>query len=49
MQRHDKDWQEYLNKNDPEENPVPCEFQEKLDNNKDIGPFMKLCLVRALR
>lgn len=29
--------------------PVPCEFQEKLDNNKDIGPFMKLCVIRSLR
>jgi dynein heavy chain len=49
LQRHDKEWQEWLNRNDPEVSAVPCEFQEKIDNNKDIGIFMKLCLVRALR
>jgi len=26
MQRHDKEWQEFLNKNDPEIDNVPCEF-----------------------
>jgi dynein heavy chain len=49
MQRHDKEWQEWLNRNDPENAAVPGEFQEKIDNNKDIGSFFKLCLVRGLR
>jgi dynein heavy chain len=49
MQRHDKDWQDWLNRNDPEMTMIPAEFQEKIDNEKEIGSFMKLCLIRSLR
>jgi len=40
---------EWLNRNDPEVTMIPAEFQEKIDNEKEIGSFMKLCLIRSLR
>ena len=49
MQRHDIEWQDWMNRNDPEVATIPAEFQEKIDSEKEIGEFMKLCLIRSLR
>lgn len=43
-------WKSWIDKNDPENpNHIIPDFHERMIAEKDIGPFMKLCLVRSLR
>lgn len=48
IQRNYGQWQQWIKRNDPENAPIP-DFQERISAEKEIGPFISLCLVRALR
>lgn len=50
MQRNESPWRNWFLENEPENCPVP-DFEEQigLDRNKNIGPFLRLVLVRSLR
>jgi dynein heavy chain, axonemal len=37
-----------VGKQDPETSEVP-DYEDKLNSNKVLGPFIRLCLIRALR
>jgi len=46
--RNEAAWKAWFDKNDPENSPIP-DFQERISGEKDLGPFIKLCLVRSIR
>ena len=48
MSRNENLWKQWVEKNDPENYPVP-DFAEKISSEKDIGPLVLICLVRAIR
>lgn len=46
--RNEAQWKQWIEKNDPENFPIP-DFAERINAEKEIGPFISLCLVRSLR
>lgn len=48
IQRNEQQWRQWIERNDPENVPIP-DFSERINADKDLGPFMSLCLVRSLR
>ena len=48
IQRNEAQWKQWVDKNDPENFPIP-DFAERINAEKEIGPFITLCLVRSLR
>lgn len=48
MSRNEVAWKQFVEKNDPENYPIP-DYSERIGNEKDLGPFLTLCLVRSLR
>lgn len=48
MARNETLWKQWVEKNDPENYPVP-DFSERINSDKELGPFVLLCLVRAIR
>ena len=41
-------WKRWYTDNEPETLPIP-DYQQRIDEQRDIGPFLKLLLVRCLR
>jgi dynein heavy chain len=41
-------WKKWYEENQPEEVPIP-DYEQRLKDQNDIGPFLKLLLVRSLR
>eukprot|EP00916_Digyalum_oweni_P009684 GHVL01016321.1.p1 GENE.GHVL01016321.1~~GHVL01016321.1.p1 ORF type:complete len:1870 (+),score=456.95 GHVL01016321.1:3343-8952(+) len=41
-------WKIWFDENDPESVPIP-EFEERIVGERDLGSFMKFCLVRCMR
>jgi len=37
-----------LESNEPEASPIP-DYEEKINSDPNIGPFIHLCIVRAAR
>jgi dynein heavy chain len=48
FQRNEALWKLWVEKNDPENNPIP-DFAERISTEKDIGPLLTLCLLRSIR
>ena len=48
MQRNETTWKVWVEKNDPEKVTIP-DFAERIGTEKDLGPLLTLCLVRAIR
>ena len=48
ISRNETLWREWFDLNEPEMAPVP-DFEDRLTIERDIGSFMRLCLVRCLR
>jgi len=46
--RSEQQWRQWIDKNDPENFPIP-DFAESINQEKETGPFISLCLVRSLR
>jgi len=42
-------WKAFTNEQDPENQIVPDQYEEKFNNDQQIGHFMRLCLIRCLR
>ena len=49
MTRNEETFKEWINVNIPEEEIIPDNFEELLRHKKEIGSFIKLCLIRAIR
>jgi len=41
-------WRKWIDENEPENTPVP-DYEEKISADQNIGHFIHLCLVRAMR
>jgi len=41
-------WKTWIEKNDPENYPIP-DFAERINTEKEVGPFISLCVVRCIR
>jgi dynein heavy chain len=41
-------WRKWIDENDPENFPVP-DYEEKISGDVNIGHFIHLCLIRAMR
>jgi len=49
MQRNENQWKTWIERNEPENFPMP-EFQERLNGEEgDLGPFMAMSLIRSIR
>lgn len=48
MVRNETAWKQWVDKNDPENQPIP-DFYDRIQGEKEIGPLVKLCLIRSLR
>jgi dynein heavy chain len=48
ISRNEAAWRTWIERNDPENFSVP-DYQERILSEKEIGPFINLCLVRSLR
>jgi dynein heavy chain len=46
--RNEQTWRKWIDENEPENTPVP-DYEEKIQGDQNIGHFIHLCLVRALR
>jgi len=46
--RNDQIWRKWIDENEPENTPVP-DYEEKISADQNIGHFVHLCLVRAMR
>lgn len=46
--RNEAAWQTWYNKNDPENFPIP-DFAERINAEKEMGSFIAICLIRAVR
>lgn len=46
--RIQQDWQKFIGENDPENASVP-DYDEKIQNDQQIGHFLHLCLIRSIR
>lgn len=48
MSSNEQIWRQFTEKNEPENYPVP-DYDERIQNEKEIGSFINLCLIRCLR
>ena len=48
IEKSEEAWEKYIKCNDPENMPVP-DYEDRITHEKDIGDFIKLCLIRGLR
>ncbi|KAL4465245.1 hypothetical protein ABPG74_001959 [Tetrahymena malaccensis] len=48
ISRSESQWRNWIEKNDPENYPVP-DYAESINQEKEIGSFITLCIVRSLR
>lgn len=48
IMRNEAAWNQWLLKNDPENYPIP-DFAERINAEKEMTPFLTLCVVRSLR
>jgi len=48
LTRNDQIWKAWINENEPENTPVP-DYEEKIKADQNIGHFIHLCIIRALR
>jgi dynein heavy chain, axonemal len=48
LQRNENQWKAWIDRNDPENFHIP-DFHDKISNEKDIGAFLSLCLIRGIR
>ncbi|CAK75138.1 unnamed protein product (macronuclear) [Paramecium tetraurelia] len=48
ISRNEQQWRQWNDRNDPENSPIP-DFAERIAADKEIGPFISLCLVRSLK
>ena len=48
IQRNDQIWKGWIDENEPESTPIP-DYEDKINADQNIGHFIHLCLVRALR
>lgn len=48
VNRNEQIWRKWIDENDPENAPVP-DYEEKISADQNIGHFIHLCLVRAMR
>jgi len=48
VNRNEQIWRKWIDENDPENVPVP-DYEEKISADQNIGHFIHLCLVRAMR
>jgi|TARA_B110001469_G_scaffold127089_1_gene146635 dynein heavy chain len=48
INRNEQIWRKWIDENDPENIPVP-DYEEKISGDLNIGHFIHLCLVRAMR
>jgi len=46
--KSETEWRKWFDENEPESCPVP-EFEERIGAERNLGPFLRLVLVRALR
>ncbi|KFG33497.1 putative dynein gamma chain, flagellar outer arm, partial [Toxoplasma gondii GAB2-2007-GAL-DOM2] len=46
--KNEAQWRKFLEDNEPEKQAVP-DFEERIRMQKPLGPFIRLCLLRALR
>jgi dynein heavy chain len=48
ISRNEVAWKQFTEKNEPENQPIP-DYAERIASEKEIGPFIQLCLIRSLR
>ena len=48
INRNEQYWRKWIDENDPENFPVP-DYEEKISGDQNIGHFIHLCLIRAMR
>merc|ERR1711990_470496 len=48
INRNEGVWRKWIDENDPENIPVP-DYEEKISGDVNIGHFIHLCLIRAMR
>ena len=48
IQRNEQVWRKWIEENEPESCPIP-DYEEKIAADQNIGNFIHLCLIRALR
>ena len=48
VNRNEQLWKKWIDENEPENTPVP-DYEEKISADQNIGHFIHLCLVRAMR
>jgi len=48
ISRNDQAWRRFYDENEPEDCAVP-DYEERLLQEKDLGSFLRLCLVRCIR
>lgn len=48
IQRNEAIWKTWIEKNDPENHQIP-DYAERINNEKEIGALVKLCLIRSIR
>lgn len=46
--RLEKDWKKFFDENEPENAAVP-DYEDKIQADQNIGPFLQLCLIRGCR
>lgn len=48
MSSNEQQWRQFVEKNEPENYPIP-DYDERIQNEKDLGSFLSLCLIRSIR
>jgi dynein heavy chain, axonemal len=48
IERSDTAWRSWLDSNEPENTPIP-DFEGPISDNTDVGPWLRLSLIRSLR
>lgn len=48
MSSNEQQWRQFVEKNEPENYPIP-DYDERIANEKDLGAFLQLCLIRSIR
>jgi dynein heavy chain len=48
IQRNDQIWRAWIEENEPESTAIP-DYEDKINADQNIGHFIHLCLVRAMR
>jgi dynein heavy chain len=48
IQRNEANWRKWAEENEPESFPVP-DYDERITQERVLGPFLRLCIVRCLR